>query len=80
MENEKISVLLHSATGIIAGVVSNFLGAPVYALGAAIIVLYATGRTTEFVAEKEGFKWWLGNGVVPFLFIWLISWILLFNI
>lgn len=80
MDNEKICVLIHSFTGVSAGVLSNFLGTATYALVSALVIVYSTGKITELVAEKEGTKWWLGNGVVPFTFLWLISWVFLYNL
>lgn len=80
MDKEKISVLIHAATGVGAGIISSLLANPMYNLAAALVILFGTGKVTEFVAEREDFKWWIGNGVVPYIFLWLISWVFLFNL
>lgn len=80
MEKEKISTLIHSAVGVGAGVLSSLVGRPIYGAIAAFVILYATGKATELVVEKEGFKWWMGNGVVPFIFLWLMTWVFFFNL
>jgi len=28
---------------------------------------------------KEGAKWWLGNGVIVYIFLWLIVWTIFYN-
>lgn len=79
-KNERISVLIHTAIGILAGVASDYIGSTIYALALAVAILLVTGKGTEFVAKGEGLKWWAGNGIVPYVFMWLITWILLLNL
>lgn len=80
MDKEKLSTLIHGLVGAGVGFLSSLLGKVMYIAFAAVIILYVTGRAAESVAEREDFKWWVGNGVVPFVFLWLVTWVFLFNI
>ncbi len=75
-----IAALLSFAltTGLISGINNE-----VIAILIALVILYISGQVSERIFGKEavgGFKGWLWSGVVPFLFIWIVLWILLFNI
>jgi hypothetical protein len=82
--------IIHIIGGIVAaflsykltiGTLFGFSGETVAVL-LAIIVLYLCGQVSERIFGKEavgGFKGWLWSGIVPFLFIWILVWVLLFN-
>jgi hypothetical protein len=66
------------STGAIAGVGKN----EVLAVLVGLIILYAGGQISERIFGKEavgGMKGWLWNGIVPFLFVWILMWVILFN-
>jgi hypothetical protein len=66
------------STGAIAGVGKN----EVLAVLAGLIILYAAGQISERIFGKEavgGMKGWLWNGIVPFLFVWIMMWVILYN-
>ncbi|MDD3985981.1 MAG: hypothetical protein PHY59_08960 [Methanobacterium sp.] len=83
--------IIHMFTGIIAalisfvlttGLISGINNEPI-AILMAFVVLYISGQVSERIFGKEavgGFKGWLWSGIVPFLFIWIVLWILLINI
>jgi hypothetical protein len=65
-------------TGMIMGINNE-----AFAVLLAIVVLYISGQVSEKIFGKEavgGFKGWLWSGIVPFLFIWIVLWVLFFNI
>ncbi len=65
-------------TGMISGINNE-----VIAILIALIILYISGQVSEKIFGKEsvgGFKGWLWSGIVPFLFMWIVVWVLLFNI
>ncbi len=87
MENDlthiRISIALHVVVAVVMGwlsvVVSGFYGdMPSILLG--LIVLWGCGKATNQIVGKKDFKWWFGNGIFIYLFVWLISWILFFNL
>ena len=47
------------------------------ALGIAVLIV--VGFATEKILNRKGMSFWLANGIIPYLFFWLISWIFLFN-
>jgi hypothetical protein len=64
-------------TGLIMGINNE-----VIAILIALIILYISGQVSERIFGKEtvgGFKGWLWSGIVPFLFIWIVVWVLFFN-
>jgi len=78
--HSRISVILHVVTGTIAGYLSFFLVSTLYGVGAAIAILLASGYLAEKLVKKKGLKWWIGNGAIIYLIVWLVSWIFFFNV
>jgi len=79
LKQSRISIILHMITGTIAGYASSALGS-LYGIGIAILLLFVSGFVAEKIVSKKGIKWWLGNGAVLYFFVWIVSWILFFNI
>lgn len=66
------------ATGVIAGIGKN----EVLAVLLGVVILYLSGNLSERLFGKEevgGFKGWLWSGIVPFVFIWIVTWTLFLN-
>ncbi len=79
---EEKSFILHSTAGAAMGLVSIFL--PKQAAGIlAIAVMYAVWvvfrQSMKLDPKTHGVKWWLGQGVYPFLTLWLFVWVLAYN-
>jgi len=74
------SVLLHTFVGILLGYVSLLLEKAIIAAPVAIIVLIVLGFITNKVVGKKKRSWWLSNGVVIYLFMWFLSWVIFFNL
>lgn len=83
--------IIHVITGLIAAYVSYalttglFMGInnQVVAILLALVILYLSGQISERIFGKEavgGPKGWLWSGIVPFFFIWIVIWIMLYNI
>lgn len=82
---------LHLVTALIAGYLSfiistGAIGAigknDVLAVLLGLVILYITGNLSERMFGKEevgGFKGWLWSGIVPFVFIWVVTWTLFLN-
>ena len=82
--------IIHVIGGLIAAILSvklttgtiiGFSG-EIVAVLLALVILYLCGQVSERLLGKEevgGFKGWLWSGIVPFLAVWLVVWILLFN-
>jgi hypothetical protein len=75
----RISLGIHTIMGIVAGYLSIFTGRALYSLGLAILILIVTGYVTEFILKKKGIKWWMSNGVIMFLLVWIVAWVFFFN-
>jgi EMC6-arch len=82
--------IIHVIGGIIAaflsvklttGTIMGFGGETVAVL-LGLVILYLCGQVSERLLGKEevgGLKGWLWSGIVPYLAVWLVIWILLFN-
>ena len=75
----RVSMGVHTVMGIIAGYASMFFEA-LYSAGLAILILVITGYMTEFILKKKGIKWWMSNGGVLYILVWLVTWVFLFNL
>lgn len=75
---EKISVILHAITGIIAGFLSYSLKNNYIALLSMIVILVFTSLGIQKIFKKDA-KWVLSNGLIIYIFIWFISWVVFFN-
>ncbi len=91
MEVEFKITSLHAIAAIIAGYISFIIATgaiggigrnEVLAILVGLIILYVTGNISERLLGKEevgGFKGWLWSGIVPFAFIWILTWTLFLN-
>lgn len=75
----RVSLGIHTVIGIIAGYLSILLGSTLYSFGLAILILVITGYVTEFVLKKKGIKWWMTNGGILYILVWLVSWVFFLN-
>ena len=91
MEVDANVTILHVIGGLIAAFFSfalttgliNGNNNEVIAIIIALIILYVFGQISERIFGKEevgGLKGWLWSGIVQFFFVWVVVWILLFNI
>ncbi len=91
MEIEVKLTSLHAITAIIAGYLSFIIASgaivaigknEVLAVLVGLVILYLSGNISERIFGKEevgGFKDWLWSGIVPFVFIWIVTWTLFLN-
>ena len=71
---------IYAIVAIIMGYVSLTINHTAYATLAAVIVLLALTLALRAAFKiKEGAKWWLGNGVIVYIFLWLITWTVFYN-
>lgn len=71
---------VYAVVAVIMGYVSMTISSTALAAVAAIIVLIAlTFILRAAFRIKEGAKWWLGNGVIVYLFLWVIVWTIFYN-
>jgi len=81
LKAQRIAIAVHVIAGIVAGYVSLFFSRFWYALAPTIIILLVVGFVTQKTFGKgKDRKWWLGNGVAMYIMIWLLSWIVFFNL
>ncbi len=78
----RISVAIHAVAAILIGWISVQVAAAsrtLFAGALGIVILIVIGYLIENVTGKKGIKWWLSNGVIIYLLVWLVSWIYFFN-
>lgn len=73
--------LLFAVLGIVVGYVSFLLNNNLLSLAAMIVIAFVAREAIKRKRGiKEGFKWWLGNGLVVYVFLWLVTWIIFYNL
>ncbi len=92
---EQKSTAVHGAFGVILGVASGILSKDPYQLANTQILLLTVGvlfilyfitqklfKLREISTEKQKYdkKWYLSNGVYPYLIFWLVVWIFVYNL
>jgi hypothetical protein len=82
-----MSMGIHALVAIAMGWISIEIVAmsrSLVAVAVGLVVLYLTGfvaqKATGAETGRNGLKWWAANGLIIYLFVWLISWTLLFNL
>jgi len=83
LAQSRISLGMHAVVAIVMGWISVEIAAmsrSLFAIIAALVILYATGFVAQKVTGQKGIKWWAINGMIIYLFIWFISWTLFFNL
>lgn len=91
MDIEIKLVSIHTVLAIVAGAISYllYIGAiaglknEFFAVFAGLIILYLGGQLCERLFGKEevgGMSGWLWNGIVPFFFVWILVWVILYNL
>ena len=69
----------HIILGAVMGIICGYLGgAPhIGLLGIGVLLLFWSGLRKALKLDKDN-KWWLGNGVWPYVMFWLFVWALVF--
>ncbi len=79
----RVSVSIHAVAAIIMGWLSVQIASmsrALFAVALGLVILYIVGFVTQKIVGKKGIKWWFGNGIIIYLFIWYITWVFLFNL
>ena len=79
VKHARISVIVHAVAAVIIAFISYWIRTPLYAGVIGIIVLVAIGYPLARFTGKRGFTWWLANGILVYLLLWLVGWTYLFN-
>ena len=76
----RLSIVAHALCGLAAGyssfTVHDYLLSALVGFG----LLFAVGFSMERLAGKKGMKWWAMNGLIVYLFLWLVGWTYMLNV
>ena len=79
-EFEVRTTTVYAVLAVAMGYVSFVINHTAYATVAALFVLVAATVLMRFAWKiKEGAKWWLGNGAIAYLVLWMIIWTVFYN-
>lgn len=81
MEKEKISLFSYTIFGIIIGAASYYLQKSLYGLALMIgglLLVYVILNKGLKINEK--IKWFITNGGWIYIFVWFITWTILYNL
>ena len=74
------TVVVYAIAAVIMGYVALYINNTAYATVAAFVVLVVLTFAMKAAFKiKEGVKWWLGNGVIVYILLWLIVWTIFYN-
>ena len=74
------TVVVYAVAALIMGYVSFYINHTAYATLAMVLVLIVLTFAMKAIFKiKEGVKWWLGNGVIVYILLWLITWTIFYN-
>lgn len=80
-DKEMNLTVIFSAAGIIAGYISFLLNNPAASFILMLLVAGAVMESTKRLFKiKEEFRWWLGNGIIVYAFLWLVTWTIFYNV
>jgi len=81
MRKQRISTISYAIVGIVAGYISFLINRPLISFMLMLVIGYFTMLCIKKAAKIEReLKWWLGNGIVVYIFLWLIVWTIFYNI
>jgi len=81
MKNESKTTIGFLALGVVMGVISFLLANNYLALLVAIALLVAGQQLFKRLLKiEQKFGWFLSNGGWLYVFIWLITWIVFYNL
>lgn len=79
LRNQRISVIIYSAAGAVLGLLSPYIGTPLYAFGLVLAVGLMIIHLTQRIIGKQKFVWWIGNGLFIYVLLWADVWIFVAN-
>lgn len=78
---EMSSNIIHSFTGLVAGYASFLSNQATLGLIVMIVILGITVLAVKTLLKlKKDSKWWFSNGIVVFIFTWLVIWTIFYNL
>jgi hypothetical protein len=83
LKHSRIGMGIHTILGIVVGWLSIQLSSMfgnILTIVIGIVIVILLGYVLELFMGKKGMKWWLTNGIIVYLFIWLVSWTFFFNL
>jgi hypothetical protein len=80
MKRENKSFFVHILAGIFAGAVSFVVGNKMAAFAVMVVIVAVVIKVLERFLGKEKFRWWFSNGVWIYIFVWIISWTIFYNL
>lgn len=80
MNDERKLTFIYFVLGLVVGVLSVNLNVGLSIVIAALVYGTSLLVVKQFVKEKKKLSWYLLNTLITFVLVWLVVWILLFNL
>ena len=81
MRNKNKSTVVYVIAGIIIGYISFLLNDQFLALGLVVLVLFLITEILKRVLKLDTkFSWFWSHGGWIYLFVWFITWVILYNL
>ena len=80
-DKELLTSVIFAILGAVVGFASFLTNSPVLSF----VIMLVVGAVSYFIVKlvakiKQEKKWWAGNAFVVYVFVWLISWTIYYNI
>jgi len=80
MKIERLVIILFTIAGVVGGIASDLLADLILSAAIPLVVYVALLTVMLKFFEKKKRKWLIYNSLTTFILIWLVVWILLYNL
>jgi len=79
MKTERIVILVFTALGVVAGIISSYLDLLFAIVVSLAMMIVPIAIMLRFFPGKKEKQWFIQNSIITFILIWFVVWILLFT-
>lgn len=79
LKPEQIMTIIFTCFGIVMGFLSFFLGKGLFSKIIPLLLYAVSLFIFHKIYSNKKQKWIITNSIIPFILIWLITWVFIFN-
>jgi hypothetical protein len=74
------TTVVYTIAAIVMGYISFVINHTTYAAFASIFILLVVTAAMRYAWKiKEDVRWWLGNGAIVYIILWMVVWTVFYN-
>lgn len=75
------TTIIFALLGVVVGFLSFLQNSSIIAfLIMVVVAVIFTSLLKRLLKVKEDWKWWFSNGLIVYIFLWLITWTIFYNV